>query len=384
MSDIKELIEEQGRAFADFKSSFEEKLNAERDEREFLEAKLNRGALGSSGSIDLASPNANAHKTAFIDGFVRKGRDSDLAAFEAKAMSIGSDPDGGYMVPEILASQIDKYLLNMSPMRQIAQVRYVGGATYKQIISVGGAGSGWVGETSARTNTDTPTLKAIAPSVGEIYSSPAVTQQLLDDAIFDVEEYLSTELSLEFAVQENAAFITGDGLIKPKGLLSGDTSTLSDTTRPFGSLQYIVTGTSGDFPAANPADKLIDLIQTLRAPYRVNASWLMSSATLFTIRKMKNGDGDYIWQPSLTAGTPSTLMGYPVYECEDMPAMGAGSLSIAFGDFRRGYLIVDRQGPRMLRDPYTNKPYVNFYTTKRVGGSLLNDQAIKLLKFGTS
>lgn len=299
-------------------------------------------------------------------------------------MSVGSDPDGGYAVPSVLGAEIEKLERELSPFRQIARVIQVGTSAYKQLVNAGGISSGWVGETSSRPTTSTDQLKMISPPIGEIYANPAVTQQLLDDAYFDVESWLTSQIAEEFAVQEGDAFINGVGGLKPKGFLTGDISTDPDSTRLFGELQYMVTGVNGAFPAANPADKLIDLIQMLRPPYRQGAVFLMHTDTLTLIRKMKSGDGNYIWQPSLTAGAPSVLLGYPVIEDVNMPTPDTGSLSVAFGNFRRGYLITDRTGIRVLRDPFTNKPYVHFYTTKRTGGMLLNDQAIKLLKFGTS
>lgn len=380
--ELKELLTEQGKAFEGFKNDMQIKLDTERKEREELEARLQRANLTGGVSNGKGTAEQLEEKEVFLNEFIRKGRGSNLP--EKKDMSVGSDPDGGYAVPELISSDIEKHLRELSSMRQVARVINVAGGTYKQLLNVGGITSGWVGETASRPKTDTPRLEAIIPPIGEIYANPAVTQHILDDAVFNVGEWLVKEIAEEFSVQENAAFISGTGGVKPKGLLSGDISTDADSTRTHGELQYIVTGVNGAFPTTNPIDKLIDLVQSLRPPYRANASWLMSSTTLFMISKFKDGNGNMIFQPSLAKGLPSTLLGYPVYEEENMPDPDTDSLSIAFGDFMKGYLILDRNGPMVLRDPYTNKGFVHFYTIKRVGGHLINDQAIKLLKFGTS
>ena len=208
---------------------------------------------------------------------------------------------------------------------------------------------------------------------------------MLDDAFFDVETWLAEELSEEFAEKEGTAFVLGDGVSKPKGFRTYPTEATADSSRDFGTLQYVPTGVADGFPATDKADILIDLTTTLRAPYRKGAVWLMNSSSLAVVRKFKDSNGDYIWRAGLIEGQPSLLLGYPVYEVEDMPSIGAGSFPIAFGNFKRGYTITDHvKGVRLLRDPYTNKPYVHFYTTKRVGGGIVNSQAIKLLKIATS
>ncbi|RMF17625.1 MAG: phage major capsid protein, partial [Alphaproteobacteria bacterium] len=238
-----------------------------------------------------------------------------------------------------------------------------------------------VSETAPRIETTAPTFAEVAPPIGEIYANPAATQTMLDDAHFDVESWLADELSREFSIKESAAFLTGDGIDKPQGLLGYPTAASDDASRPFGTLEHLATGVDGDFPASSPSDILLDLVYGLKAEYRANARFLMNAATLNRVRKFKDVDGDYLWKPGLEAGTPSTLLGFPVVEAADMPDIAAGSLAIAFGDFARGYLIADRFGTRVLRDPYSNKPFVHFYATKRVGGALVDSQAIKLIKF---
>jgi HK97 family phage major capsid protein len=208
---------------------------------------------------------------------------------------------------------------------------------------------------------------------------PAATQTLLDDAVVDIDAWLADEVETAFAEQEGTAFVTGNGVSRPRGFLSYDT--VANAAWVPGKLGFVATGAAGAFPAANPADVLFDLVYALRAGYRQNAGFVMNRRLQSTIRKMKDADGNYLWQPPQAADRSATLLGFPVTEAEAMPDAGAGSLSLAFGDFRRGYLVVDRAGLRVLRDPYSAKPYVLFYTTKRVGGGVQDFDAIKLLKF---
>jgi len=257
----------------------------------------------------------------------------------------------------------------------------VGSAGYRKLIASGGTPSGWVGFEAARPETNTPTFTEVVPASGELYANPAASQQMLDDAMFDVETWLAQEIASEFARAEGKAFVGGNGTNQPLGFLSSPNATTADGVRPMGTLQTIGTGVAGAFPASNPADKLVDLVQSLRSPYRQGAVFVMNSATAAAIRKFKTADGAFMFQPSLAAGQPATLLGYPLIEAEDMPDLGAASLSIAFGNFKAGYVIAERHATTILRDPYTHKPYVHFYATKRVGGQVVNSEAIKLLKF---
>jgi HK97 family phage major capsid protein len=256
----------------------------------------------------------------------------------------------------------------------------VGSAGYRKLVTAGGTPSGWVGEIISRPETATPTFIEVAPPSGELYANPAASQAMLDDSAFDVEAWLASEIATEFARAEGSAFVGGNGINRPKGFLAAPTAIQVDSLRPFGTLQYIATGQAGGF-GTSPADKLIDLVQTLRPPYRQGAAFVMNSATASVIRKFKTSDGAFLWQPGLAAGQPDSLLGYPVVEAEDMPDIAADSLSIAFGNFRVGYLIAERTETQILRDPFTNKPFVHFYATKRVGGQVANSEAIKLLKF---
>jgi HK97 family phage major capsid protein len=318
------------------------------------------------------------HKAAF-DGYVRRGDARALAELEKKALSIGSDPDGGYLVPDETERAVNTALKAISPIRSIAGVQQVSGSVLKRPFSISGASAGWVAETASRPQTNTPTLAELSFPTMELYAMPAATQSLLDDSVVNIDEWLAEEVRVAFAEQEGSAFVNGDGVNKPKGFLTY--TTVANASWTWGNIGYVASGVSGAFPSTDPGDKLIDLVYAVKSPYRANAHFVMNRSTQSVIRKMKDGDGTYLWQPAASAGEPSTLLGFPVAEAEDMPDIAANSLPIAFGDFSRGYLVVDRVGIRVLRDPYSSKPYVLFYTTKRVGGGVHDFDAIKLMKF---
>lgn len=321
-----------------------------------------------------------AETKAFLD-FVRTGRESP----ELKSMSTLSDPDGGYTVPPEIERQLTKYLRARSPMRQVARVVPVSGLEYQQIASTLGTGYAWVGETAARPETDTPKFKAINIPTREVYAQPALTQTLLDDNDFDLENWLIQELGDAFGDAESVAFISGDGVARPRGLFTYPVVATADATRAHTDFQYVPTGGSGAWASSNPSDALISLVYAVKSQYRQNAAWLMSPEVIEDVRLFKTGTtSEYLWRPGTEAGQPATLLGYPVYEDENLPAIAANSLSAAFGDFSRAYTVTDRS-TKLLRDPYTNKPYVNFYATKRVGGGGGRDtRAVKFLKFASS
>ncbi len=301
---------------------------------------------------------------------------------EEKALSIGSNPDGGYLVPDETATEITRLLTSVSPIRSIAGVREISSSVYKKPVSVSGPAVGWVGETSARPETASPTLAEVSFPTMELYAMPAATSAFLDDAVVDVGQWIADEINTAFAEQESAAFVNGDGVNKPAGFLQAPQ--VAQTSWSWGNVGYEATGVSGAFPASEESDVLIDLIYALKSGYRQNASFVMNRQTQATIRKFKDADGNYLWQPATSPGGRASLMGFDLVEAEDMPDIGADATAIAFGDFSRGYLIVDRRGVNVLRDPFSNKPYVQFYTTKRVGGGMHNYDAIKLLKFSVS
>jgi HK97 family phage major capsid protein len=324
---------------------------------------------------------ADPARAAFVENYLRRGIE---AGVELKSFSGASSGAGGYAVPREIDQMIETTLKAISPIRAVANVVRTGSAGYRKLVTTGGIVSGWAAETGARPETATPTFQEIAPPSGELYANPAASQAMLDDAQFDVESWLADEIAREFAFAEGAAFVSGNGTNKPKGFLSYTTTNEADSVRAFGSLQYVASGAAGGFAASNPPDKLIDLVQALRAPYRQGAVFVMNSATLSAIRKFKTSDGAFLWQPAMAAGMPATLLGYPVVEAEDMPDIAANSLSIAFGNFAHGYVIAERSETSILRDPFTNKPFVNFYAVKRLGGGVANSEAIKLMKFAAS
>jgi HK97 family phage major capsid protein len=339
-----------------------------------------RPALGGDrGAVRGAA--ALEHKQAF-DSYVRSGEAAGLRALELKALSVGSNPDGGYLVPAEIEHTIGKRLADISPIRAISGRRTVSANVYKKPIMTAGPAVGWVGETDARPQTASPVLDELSFPAMELYAMPAATATLLEDSAVNIDEWLAGEVDQVFAEQEGTAFVSGDGVNKPKGFLAY--TTIDNGSWSWGNIGYVPTGAAGAFPASNPSDVLIDLIYAVRAGYRQNAMFVMNRKTQSAIRKFKDTTGNYLWQPPATAGGKATLMTFPVTDAEDMPDIAANSLSIAFGDFNRGYLIVDRAGVTVLRDPYTAKPYVLFYTTKRVGGGVQDFDAIKVMKFAAS
>jgi len=339
--------------------------------------RLNRPILGRPDGLTTKSD----HATAF-EAYVRSGDDRHLRGLESKAMSYGSGQDGGYLVPDELEAAIGRRLAQISPIRGIASVRQVAGAVLKKPYSLTGPATGWVAETAARPQTASATLAELQFPTAELYAMPAATASLLEDAAVDLDQWISAEIETAFAEQEGAAFVNGDGITKPTGFLT--CPRVAEAIWHWGKIGTVATGVSGALPASDPSDVLIDLVYALKAGYRQNAAFVTNRRTQATIRKLKDADGNYLWQPPAQPGGRAMLMGFPLVEAEDMPDIGAGTAPIAFGDFARGYLVVDRTGVRVLRDPYTAKPYVLFYTTKRVGGGVQDFDAIKLLTFGAA
>lgn len=321
------------------------------------------------------------HKAAFR-AYVRSGESAGLKSIEEKAMSVGSGPDGGYLVPQPAEAEILRRMASISPIRAMATVRQISTNTFRKAFSTSGSASGWVAESDPRPQTGNQQLADMNFPAMELYAMPAATQTLLDDGTVDVEQWIAEEIDTVFAEQEGAAFVNGNGVNKPTGFLGYTKSSVS--TWSWGKTAYVPTGLSANFPVSNPSDILVELIYALRAGYRQNASFVMNRKVQSAVRKFKASTGEYLWTPPATVGANALLMNFPIVESEDMPDLAADSYSIAFGDFRRGYLVVDRMGIRILRDPYSAKPYVLFYTTKRVGGGIQDFDAIKVLKFGTS
>ncbi|MGZ9099397.1 MAG: phage major capsid protein [Brevundimonas sp.] len=337
-----------------------------------------RPELAPSGGFAAASPMKGEEKSAF-DGYLKTGASFGL---ELKAGLSTASNSAGYVVPEQTERAIERRLMAGSPMREIATVRTVGAGVFRKPVSTAGVASGWVAETAARPETDPATLALLEFPSADLYANPAATQSLLDDALIDLDEWLAAEVEDSFAAQETQAFVTGDGVNKPKGFLSYDI--VAEADHEWGEIGYVASGAAGGFAPTSPTDRLIDLVYAPKAQYRPNGRFVMNRKTVSAVRKFKDADGNYIWQPAQRAGETASLLGYRVTEIETMPDIGAGSAAIAFGDFQRGYLIVDRAGVRVLRDPYSAKPYVLFYTTKRVGGGVQNFDAIKVMKFSAT
>jgi HK97 family phage major capsid protein len=399
--ELKETIQALGKAFDAFKAENDarlkeiekkgaadpllsekvDKINADiaqisalKKQLETLETAVAQGQFPGGGKNELDRVKAQ-HKDAFAK-FFRKGAEGGLRDLEVQAgLSTLSDPDGGFLVPEDYEQAIDRVALSVSAMRRLATVRTIGTDTYKKLVNQGGASAGWVGEKGARAETNTPTLVEIAINAKEVYAMPAATQTLLDDSRVDIAGWLADEVSIEFSEQESDAFINGNGVEKPKGIAAYPMA--ANASYVWGKVGYI---TSGNASLINDLDKLIDLQHALKPVYRNGAAWLMNDSTLATIRKMKDGDGNYIWVPGLKDGAPDTLLGKPVEIDDNVDDIAANKYPIFFANFKRAYLIIDRQGVRVLRDPYTTKPYVLFYTTKRVGGGIVMYEAIKALK----
>lgn len=359
---------------------------------EMIETALNRSAMNGGDEWkeadhfmqerkgDLTLEGYRQYKSA-LRSYLRKNN-AGSAVEEIKALSVGSDPDGGYAVTPDLSGRIAQLVRETSPMRQVANVAVIGTDALEGFNDLHEATSGWVGETEARTETIAPKIGEYRIPVHEQYAEPRATQKLLDDALFNVEEWLAGKIAERFSRMENEAFVNGDGVKKPRGFLTYAAGT--PEAGSFDRIQQVLSGASGAFDSSAPGDRLINLVYSLKSAYRDNAVFMMKRSVLAEVRKLKDKDDNYLWQPDFQQRQGGTLLGFNVIEAEDMPALAANSLSIAFGDFYAGYQIVDRQGVRILRDSFTAKPYVKFYTTKRTGGDVVNFEAIKLMKFASA
>lgn len=349
-------------------------VSALRSDVDDVKSRLERVSRAAARPVIEGAAPASAEVKGFVDGYLRRGRESEL-----KSISGTVPADGGYAVPREIDALIASRLKAISPIRAIAQVVQTGTAGYRKLVTTGGTASGWVSETAGRPETGTPSFAEIAPPTGELYANPAASQAMLDDAAFDLESWLADEIAMEFARAEGAAFVGGSGVNQPKGFLAAPNSAADDAARPFGTLQFLASGDAAGLGGLVEL-VLVDLVHALRAGHRQGASWVMNAATLAEVRKLRGTDGTFLWQPGLMDGQPDRLLGYPVVEAEDMPDVAAGACPIAFGNFRAGYLIAERSATAILRDPFTNKPFVHFYATKRIGGQVLDSDAIKLLK----
>lgn len=437
LDEIKSLIETQGKAFDAFKAKLEGKadledvvtreafdkiqkdlndaveakaaietaIEAERKEREALESKINKHGIQADSeaeaklALELKDANvlyaANARKRgrnftelsrdeylgvkAAQNKYFRQGLDN-MDQSEVKDMSVGSDPDGGFFVTPDMSGRIVRKIYESSPIRQVASVTSITSDSLKGVEDLNEAGAGYAGETSQGSDTTTPQIETWEIPVYWIDTEPKASQQLLDDAGVNVEEWLGNKVADKLGRFENNEFVTG-AAAKIRGFTGYTTALDSGSGVTWGTIGHHVTGVNGDFAASDPITDLIDLVGLLKNEYLGNSVWMTRRSVITKMQNFLDADGRPLWQPSLQAGVPEQFMGYPIVRAEDMPALATGSLSLAFGDFREAYQVVDRQGIRVVRDALTSKPWVKFYTTKRTGGAVVNFEAIKLLKF---
>lgn len=331
---------------------------------------------------ELDAEGYKQYKSAFFKMLAGVKHD-DLSTDERKAMQAGSDPDGGYLLPNSTVGRMVTKLFEQSIMRQLATVQTISTDKIEGIIDNNEADAGWVSELGTRSDTNTPQVGKWEIQAHEMYAMPKVSQKLIDDASVDVEAWLAAKVADKFARVEGTAFCSGTGVGQPRGLFAYTTAATRDDTRAWGTFEHVVTGASADFHTTK-ADPLQDLLGAMKDRYLQRAQWLMRREVRTKIRKLKKATSDeYMWEPSLQAGQPDMLFGYPVRIDQYVPAIAASSLSLAFGDFAEAYTIVDRIGVRTLRDPFTAKPYIVLYSTKRTGGGAVNYEAVKFLKFST-
>lgn len=382
-NDPKALIAQLNGAFEEFKAANDQKLAAKIDEPllnqkiEAINASISdiEKALNEKiAAASLASALGDMQPTnpEYVNAFKAHMRKGDVQA----ALTVGTDAEGGYLAPIEWDRTITSEVREISPIRANAQVIQISGRGFSRVYSDATVGSGWVGETAARPATTTPGLTTLEFLTGEIYANPAISQQALDDVAINLEQWIAGEVADEFAEQEGVAFVSGDGSNKPYGILTFVTGAANAARHPFGAIETVAgTGTS-----LTDSDDLLDLVYGLPSRYRTNAKFYLNDATAGVVRKLKDGDGNYLWQPMMVAGQPSMIGGFPVVEVAAMPDLAANAVSVLFGNMERTYLVVDRVGFRLLRDPFTNKPFVHFYVTKRVGGGVQDPRYMRALK----
>jgi len=375
--EVKAAMNEFLSEFRGFKNEIKSKLTEQEDRLNMFNAKSlspSRPALSTTTEVGIP------HKKAF-SAYLRSGDDEALRGLpvEEKSLSTAVSADGGYLVDPQTADQITGVLRGASSIRSIASVVQVESTAYDVLVDHTDIGAGWASETGSAAETGTPQVERISIPLHELSALPKASQRLLDDTAFDVEGWLATRIADKFSRAEGVAFINGDGVDKPKGFLTY--TAVDNAIWAWGNLGYVATGATGDFDGIDPADAIVDLVYSLGARYRGNAAFVMNSKTAGAVRKMKDADGRFLWSDGLAAGEPARLMGYPVLIAEDMPDIAADATAIAFGDFSAGYTVAERPDLRILRDPFSAKPHVLFYATKRIGGDVSDFAAIKLLKF---
>jgi HK97 family phage major capsid protein len=363
--------------FNGFQAEVTSALHQQEERLTMLQAKtMTYGRPILSTAVETEEP----HKKAF-NAYLRHGDDEALRglALEGKALSTAVAGDGGYLVDPRTADTVKSMLVATGSIRSIASVVTVDASNFDVLIDRSDVGTGWVTETGSVSETATPLIERISIRLHQLAAMPKASQRLLDDSAFDVEGWLAEKIASRFIRSESAAFVNGDGADKPKGILLP--AKVPNSAWTWGSLGYVASGAAADFPTTNAVDCIVNLVYALAAPYRANATFVMNSKTAGAVRKMKDADGRFMWADGLAVAEPPRLMGYPVLICEDMPDIAANAHAIAFGDFAAGYTIAERTDLRILRDPFSAKPHVLFYATKRVGGDISDYAAIKLLKF---
>ena len=365
------------RSFRDEMGRRVEEMGSRIDALDRKSAETRRPAL--AGAAEARAPHANA-----MADYVRRGEDDGLRslAVEAKGMNTAVSAEGGYLVDPKTSETISNVLRAGASIRALARVVQVEAGAYDVLVDHTDLGAGWQDELAAAAETGAPQVDRISIALHELSAAPTASQRILDDAAFDVEGWLAERIAERFLRAEAAAFVNGDGVGKPKGFLTK--TKVENGSWAWGSIGYVATGTSGAFDPNEPGDALVDLVYALPAAYRAGAAFVMNSKTAGEVRKMKDGQGRFLWIEGLQASQPPLLVGYPVLIAEDMPDIGADAHAIAFGNFEKGYTVAERPDLRILRDPYSAKPNVMFYATKRVGGDVTDFAAIKTLKFGVS
>ncbi|WP_354595940.1 phage major capsid protein [Rhodovulum tesquicola] len=368
--------------FREFQADVKFRLQQQEERLTMLDRKSQMTSAGRpalSRAADLEAP----HKKA-LAAYLRNGDDDGLRSLEIEGKALGTSvaAEGGYLVDPETSDTIKSVLRSTASIRSIAQVVTVEATSFDVLVDHSDIGSGWSTETANQIETGTPQIERVSIPLHELSAMPKASQRLLDDSAFDIEGWLAARIADRFARAEAAAFINGDGVDKPTGFLSHPH--VPEGAWNWGSLGYVATGSDGDFDAVSPADAILDLVYSLGAEYRAGATFLMNSRTAGAVRKMKDADGRFLWSDGLSAGEPARLLGYPVLIAEDMPDIASGTVAIAFGDFQAGYTVAERPDLRVLRDPFSAKPHVLFYATKRVGGDVSDYAAIKLLRFATA
>jgi len=404
MTEIKDLVEDQGKAWEEFKTANDSRLEAIESKGyapvDVVEKvdRINEDLNKIGHDLDELAKKANRptapdgkdgmtadqveHKAA-LGKYLRTGQDLGLHELEAKALISNSDPDGGYLVDVEMDNQIDRIAGTMSALRGVANVRSIGNAAYSKLVKTRGISGGWLEENGTSSESTEQQFSKVEIKAEKVYAEPWITNEMLEDSFYDLESDIMMEAGVTFAETEGAAFITGNGVGQPRGIAAYDT--VANASYAWGSVGYIASGKSGAFTSSAPADALINLQHGLKAQYRPGAIFMMNDATLATVRQFKDAAaGYYLWQPDSTAGFGGRLLGSPVVVDDNLADVAANSLSLAYGNFQRGYTIVDRRGIAVIRDNVTKKGVTKFHISKRVGGGITNFEAIKLMKMAAS